>query len=232
MNQHSLSTVVVDDDKFQLQIISDFVGKTNFLNLVGAYSDPIVALDSIGIEKPDILLLDVEMPNLTGFELLRSLQNPPATVVITGSDQYAVEAFDLNIIDYLVKPVDDYSRFLKALNKVRLTIGETRQDSTGDSIFVRENSLLSRVQYDYILYVEAYGDYVKLTTEKKKYVVHTTLSNILKRLPNHFMKVHRSYVVNLKKIKNLDQSNLQIGEKIIPISKSLRPKLLERLEIV
>ncbi len=232
MNQNSLSTVVVDDDKFQLQIISDFVEKTNFLNLAGAYSNPIEALDSIGIEKPEILLLDVEMPNLTGFELLRSLQNPPATVVITGSEQYAVEAYDLDIIDYLVKPVDDYPRFLKALNKVRMAIGETRQEAPSDSIFVRENSLLVRVRFDYLLFVEAYGDYVKLTTEKKKYVVHTTLAKIAKRLPDHFMKVHRSFIVNLKKIKNLDQSNLQMGEKIIPISKSLRPGLLERLEIV
>ncbi len=230
MSEKKFDVIVVDDDKFQLEIISGFVKKTPFLELIGAYNHPVEALDKIISDSPDLILIDVEMPELSGLELLKSLKNPPKTVVITGKKEYAVEAFDLDVVDYLVKPVDSYARFLKAVTKAKESIPAKDKAEIEDCIYIREDSLLVSVQLSDILYFEASGDYVKIGTTEKVRITHSTLSKIEKRLPERFFKVHRSYIVNLDKIKNIDQTNLQVGEKIIPISQSMRPKLMSRID--
>jgi DNA-binding LytR/AlgR family response regulator len=224
-----LNTVIVDDDKFQLEIINNFVEKTNFLSLEGSYSDPQLALEVIINTNPDLLLLDVEMPKLSGFDLVKSLTNPPQVIMITGSKDYAVEAFELSVVDYLIKPIDDYARFFKAVDKARANFHPTPSNLIGDSIYVREDSLLVSVDMNYILYFEAFGDYVKIGTAKKIFVIHSTLTKIENRLSEKFLRIHRSYIVRLDKIKNIDQTNLQVGEKIIPISQSMRPKLMKKI---
>lgn len=226
---NQLRTIVVDDDKLQLEVISDFARKTKFLSLEGSFSDPLIALEVIVNSNPDLLLLDVEMPELTGLELLKSLKNPPQTIIVTGKKDYAVEAFDLDAIDYLVKPVNDYPRFLKAVTKAKENSGSSSDQAIGDSIYVREDSLLVSVPVENILYFEAYGDYVKIGTSDKVFVIHSTLTKIENRLPNDFLRVHRSFIVRLDKIKNIDQTNLQVEEKIIPISQSMRPKLMSKI---
>jgi DNA-binding LytR/AlgR family response regulator len=225
----TLKTVVVDDDKFQLEIINNFVEKTNFLSLEGSYSDPQLALEVIINTNPDLLLLDVEMPKLSGFDLVKSLTNPPQIIMITGSKDYAVEAFELSVVDYLIKPIDNYARFFKAVDKARTNFHPTPSNLIGDSIYVREDSLLVSVDVNDILYFEAFGDYVKIGTSKKIFVIHSTLTKIENRLPEKFLRIHRSYIVRLDKIKNIDQTNLQVGEKIIPISQSMRPKLMKKI---
>ncbi|MFK7954380.1 MAG: LytR/AlgR family response regulator transcription factor [Ekhidna sp.] len=227
---NKLKTIIVDDDKFQLEIISNFVEKTNFLSLEGVYSDPLVALEVIANSSPDLLLLDVEMPGLTGLELVKSLSSPPKTIIITGNKDYAVEAFEIDTVDYLVKPIDNYPRFLKAVTKVKESSPTVQTSSLiGDSIYVKEDSLLISVDVKEICYFEAFGDYVKIGTSKKVYIIHSTLTKIEKRLPQEFIRVHRSFIVRLNKIQNIDQTNLQTGEKIIPISQSMRPKLMSRI---
>lgn len=228
-----LKTIIVDDDKFQLEILSQFVKKTNFLALENSFSDPLTALEVIINTPPDILLLDIEMPNLNGLELLKSIPNPPKTIIISGNKKHALEAFELDVIDYLVKPVDDYSRFLKAINKAKHAKSEQVEVKTttlNDQIYVREDSLLISILLKEVMYFEAFGDYVKIATEDKIYTIHSTLSKIHARIPEDFIKVHRSFIVQLKQIKNIDQTNLQIGEKIIPISLSMRPHLMSRIE--
>ncbi|MEQ9007180.1 MAG: LytTR family DNA-binding domain-containing protein [Ekhidna sp.] len=223
-----LRTIIVDDDKFQLEIMSSFVKNTKFLSLEGAYDQSLEGLDAIIASSPDLLLLDIEMPELSGFDLLKSLSQIPQTVVITGNKDYAVEAFELNVLDYLVKPVDDYARFLKAVTKAKENF-TPKNEKVADSIYVRDESLLVSIKTKDIQYFEAYGDYVKIGTEKKVYVIHSTLSKSEARLNEDFVRVHRSFIVRLDKIKNIDQSNLQVGEKIIPISQSMRPKLMSKI---
>jgi len=223
-----LRTIIVDDDKFQLKIISSFVNKCNFLSLEGSFENPLEGLDAIIGSNPDLLLLDVEMPELSGFDLIKSLNHVPQTIIITGNKDYAVEAFELDVLDYLVKPVDDYSRFLKAVLKAKENYTPT-STSIGDSIYVKDNSLLVNIKTNDILYFEAYGDYVKIGTDQKVYLTYSTLSKIDARLGDEFIKVHRSFIVRLDKIKNIDQGNLQIGEKIVPISQSMRPNLMDRI---
>lgn len=223
-----LKTIVVDDDKFQLEIISSFVKNTQFLSLEGTYKNPLEGLDAIIGINPDLLLLDIEMPELSGFDLIKSLKKVPQTIIITGKKDYAAEAFELDVLDYLVKPIDDYSRFLKAVNKARKNFIPT-DEKVGESIYVRDESLLVSIKTKDILYFEAYGDYVKIGTEKKVYVIHSTLSKIETRLNDDFVRVHRSFIVRLDKIQNIDQGNLQVGEKIIPVSQSMRPKLMSKI---
>lgn len=223
-------TTVVDDDKLQLAIISNFVKKTGFLELEGAHFEPLLALETIINSCPDLLILDVEMPGLSGLELIKSLSYQPQIVMITGKKDYAVEAFELNVADYILKPVNDYSRFLKATTKACEAIKPQKPEVIGESIYVREDSLLVCIQIKDIMYFEAFGDYVKIGTSEKIYVIHSTLTKIENRLPADFLRVHRSYIVSLNKIKNIDQNNLQVGEKIIPISKPMKPKLMSKIE--
>lgn len=230
MSDKKLEVIIVDDERFQLEVLASFVKKTAFLELVGSFTNPVEALDNIIGNQPDLLLLDVEMPELTGLELIKSLKNPPKTIVVTGKKEYAVEAFDLDVVDYLVKPVDDYSRFLKAVSKVKESVPPTERKKISDSIYIREDSLLVSINLSDILYFEASGDYVKIGTDDRLRVTHSTLSKIEKKLPKEFFKVHRSYIVNLNKIKNIDQTNLQVGDKIIPISQSMKPKLMAQID--
>ena len=223
-----LKTIIIDDDKFQLEIISSFVKNTIFLSFEGAFDKPLEGLDAIIGTDPDLLLLDVEMPDLSGFDLIKSLKQVPQTIIITGKKDYAVEAFELDVLDYLVKPVDDYSRFLKAVHKAKENFKPDTK-KVGESIYVRDESLLVNIKTKDILYFEAYGDYVKIGVKEKIYIIHSTLSRIESRLDNDFIRVHRSFIVRLDKIKNIDQGNLQAGEKIIPISQSMRPKLMNKI---
>lgn len=223
-----LKTIIIDDDKFQLEIVSSFVTNTQFLFLEGSFQNPLEGLDAIIGSNPDLLLLDVEMPELSGFDLIKSLKHAPQTIIITGKRDYAAEAFELDALDYLVKPVDDYARFLKAVNKARENFTPV-DEKVGESIYVRDDSLLVNIKTKDILYFEAYGDYVKIGTEQKVYVIHSTLSKIESRLNDEFVRVHRSFIVRLDKILNIDQGNLQVGEKIIPVSQSMRPKLMSKI---
>ncbi|MFY0599012.1 MAG: response regulator transcription factor [Cyclobacteriaceae bacterium] len=229
MSQRKFRTIVVDDDKLQLEVISDFVKNTGFLELEGSFNEPLLALEYIVNTSPDILILDVEMPKLSGLELIKSLKSPPKTIFITGKSEYAVEAFELDAIDYLLKPVNDYSRFLKAATKACENVSPSESDKIQDVIYVRENSLLVSVEVNKIMYFEAYGDYVKIKTPDKVHVVYSTLSKIENRISSDFLRIHRSYIVRLDKIKNIDQSNIQIEDKIIPLSQTMKPKLMEKI---
>ncbi len=229
-----IKTIVVDDDKLQMKLIAGFVEKTNFLKLEGAFSDPVVALDNILTTSPDLLLLDVEMPEISGFDILKSLPQVPQTIIITGKKEYAVEAFELDVADYLLKPVDNYARFLKAVSKAKNNFNPpTESRASGEETFyVREDSLLVSISTRDIQYAEAFGDYVKIGTAKKVYVIHSTLTKIEGRLSDDFVRVHRSFIVQLNKIVNIDQTNLQVGDKIIPISQTMRPKLMKRIQML
>lgn len=227
--EDKLSVIIVDDDPVQIELVSSFVNKTNFLHLEQSYTDPLEALENIANATPDLLIVDVEMPELTGFELLKTLQNPPKTIVITGKAEYAVEAFELNVVDYLVKPVDSYPRFLRAVNKLKGTTSKSVKLKKNESLFVKEEGLLVKLSLSEISYFEAYGDYVKVGTSNKVHIVHSTLAKIESRLPDEFIKVHRSFVVRLESIVNIDHTNIQVGDKIIPVSKSMKSSLMERI---
>lgn len=232
-----LNCIIVDDDRMSLRILQSLVEKTDFLLLLGAYDNPIDAANVLMEQKADILFLDVEMPDMTGLQLIETLEHKPQIIITTSKEQYAMPAFESDAVDFLLKPIESYARFLKAVRKAKSNIlpkdniAVSPGKSTQDTIFIKIDSLLVNFDLKEALYIEAFGDYVKIYTDKKMHVVHSKLRTMEETLPEKdFVRVHRSYIVRIDKIKNIDTSNLQVGNKIIPISNSYRQLLLNKIQ--
>ena len=232
----SIRCIIVDDDRMSLRILQSLVEKTDFLSLVGAYDNALQAARALVEQEVDLLFLDVEMPDMTGLELIETLERKPQIIITTSKEQYAMKAFDHDAADFLLKPIENYARFLKA---VRKAMGNLRKPAPPtpagtepvNTVFVKVDSLLVSFNLKEVSYIEAYGDYVKIHTEGKTFVVHTKLRTVEDTLPDRdFARVHRSFIVRIDKIKNIDTSNLQVGTKIIPISNSYRPLLMEKIQ--
>jgi DNA-binding LytR/AlgR family response regulator len=206
------------------------------LTLVGIAQDGMEASNLLNKYKAHIIFLDIEMPVMSGLELVKSLKEPPQIILITSQQEYAVEAFEYDVTDYLLKPVNS-QRFLKSINRAKENI-EAAQKANSTSpledqtIFIKENSQFSRLDTNKILYVEAYRDYVNIYTTEKKYTVHTTMKNIDQKLDEaHFMRIHRSYIVQLSKIDSIDENIVFVNQKMLPIGSSFRDKLMRKLNV-
>lgn len=184
----------------------------------------------------DLIFLDVEMPEISGMELLQALIYKPAVIIISSNPKYAIDAFQFSVVDYLLKPVNDYGRFLKAVTKVSSHLKNEMPGSEITSehhLFVRIDSVLHKIAIEDILWIEAFGDYIKIQTKDKLLTIYGTLKKIEERLPTaKFVRVHRSFIVNLEKINNIDSSNLIIDKKIIPISETHKAQLLAKIKIL
>jgi len=226
--------IVVDDEEMSREIIRKFIERTDFLEFAGAFSNAIDASNAIRKDVVDIIFLDIQMPEMTGMELIRSLHNPPQIILITSEEKYAVEAFEYEVADYLLKP-PSYPRFLKAVNKVvekkdSQNAEPIREDK---NVFIKVDSKLVKLDSEDILFVEALGDYVVIHTSEKKFTVYSTMKAIEQNLnfPN-FLRVHRSFIINIDKINDIQEGNLLIKGTIIPIGGSYRNDLMKRLKII
>jgi DNA-binding LytR/AlgR family response regulator len=232
-NSMNLNCAIVEDDNFSRVVIEALVEKTPFLKLKGSFSSGQEASLWLNQNSLDLLFLDIEMPDMSGFDLLKALPLKPDVIVVSASPDYAVDAFNLAITDYLVKPVKDYSRFLAAVNKVLAKKAAVPDKPEDDSVFIKVDSLLLKIELNDILWVEAFGDYIKFQTNEKVYTVYSTLKNIEEKLDTKkFVRVHRSYIVNISKIQNIDPNNLIINKKIIPVSASYKELLLNKIKIL
>jgi DNA-binding LytR/AlgR family response regulator len=232
----TLNCIIVDDDRMSLKILQSLVEKTDFLQVVGTYDNSITAAKALMTQEADILFLDVEMPDMTGLQLIETLEYKPQIIITTSKEQYAMNAFEHDAVDFLLKPIESYARFLKAVRKAKNNIQPrpalpSSDKRTLDTLFIKVDSLLVNFDLKEAQYIEAFGDYVKIHTEKKMHVVHSKLRTMEETLPDKdFVRVHRSYIVRIDKIKNIDTANLQVGNKIIPISNSYRQLLFEKIQ--
>ena len=205
------------------------------MQLAGECESAIEAFNLLQKTPADLLLLDVEMPGMSGLELLQSLETQPLVILITSKTDYAVEGFNLEVVDYIVKPVA-LPRLLKAVQRAKDRWAGTPtevQQLGPDHLFVRIENQLLRIDFEDILLVQALGDYVVFQTEKKKYPVHLTMKAVEEKLPaDRFLRVHRSYIVAVDKIENLEQNSLKIASHIVPVSENNKKRLLEKLNIV
>ena len=226
----SLTCLICDDDAVQRKAVEQLVSKADGLKLLAAVDNAADAAAALQKKNIDILFLDVEMPDMTGLDLLRTLKNPPEVVLITAKEGYAVEAFDLSVADYLVKPVA-LPRFLKAIEKIQERLAVDADLKTDQSsLFVKTNQQLINLQLSDIQFVEATGDYVTLHTDRDKYVVHSTMKGIAQKLPEKdFIRVHRSYLIRIDRIKAIEETLIIIGKNLIPIGDSYRTTLMKRL---
>ena len=234
-----MNCIIIDDDELSRKVIESFVEKTDFLNLLGSYSNAIDAMTVVQGEEPiDLIFLDVEMPEMSGLEFLETIENSPQIIIISGQKKYALEAFEFNVTDYLLKPVT-LARYYKSVNKVQKRYNEVTNISGGnDEIFIKKkNSTLVRLKYDDILLVEALENYVIVCTFDQKFTIHFTMKSISNKLPsNKFKRVHRSYIVNINKIEVIEDNaiviSLNTGKKVIPIGKSYKERLMNDLNLI
>lgn len=229
-----LTCAIVEDETISLTIAEALAEKTGMLDIKGKFSSPGEAIPWLVKNEVELLFLDVEMPGMTGLDMLRVLPYQPDVIVISSKPDYAVEAFDLTVTDYLLKPVKDYHRFLSAVNKViAKRRGRTAGFTKDEALFVKTDSLLLNLNTNNILLVEAFGDYIKIHESEKIHTIYSTLKKIEEKLDNKkFVRVHRSYIVNISKITNLDPNNLVINKKVIPISGTYKEDLLNRINVL
>lgn len=235
-NTAKLSCVIVEDDPVAQKVLEVLVQKTPSLELRKSFDDPVEAADFLKKEHVDLVFLDMEMPELSGFDMIKFLNPSTSIIIVSTKEHYAVEAFSYQVADYLVKPLDDYARFLKAVFRAQELRGKDAQPKTGHAsapLFVKVDSMLHNLEVNNILWVEANGDYVKINTAQKMLMVLATLKSVEGKLPaDQFVKVHRSYIVNIKHVDNIDPSNLQIGSKIIPVSVHFREDLINKINLL
>lgn len=227
------SCIVVDDESMSREIILKFVEQTEYLLLSGAFSNAIDASNAIKKQAVDIIFLDVEMPEMSGLEFLKLLKDKPQIILTTSQEKYAVEAFEYEVLDYLLKPVT-YTRFLKAVSKAMVKFEETENNAVDNkNIFLKVDSKLVKVELEELYMVEALGDYVIVHTMNKKFTVFSTMKGIEKSLPKtEFLRVHRSYIIRIDKIQDIQDNNLVIKGKVIPIGPSYKSDLIKRLNII
>ena len=216
--------------------MKQLVSQVQMLELVAECKDAMEAYNYFKNEHIDLLLLDIEMPGMTGIELTKQLGNKrPLIIFTTAKTDYAVEAFELNVVDYLVKPVS-IPRFFQAVEKAKETLDSNKQEVKIEAqqfVFVKDNGVLKKLNVEDILYLEAMGDYVKVHTPQKFHVLHSTLKSIEEKLPpTKFIRVHRSYIVSLQKIDFIQDGVISIGKASIPVAETYKSALNKRLNLL
>lgn len=225
-----LNCIAVDDENLALDLIEDNIYKVPFLNLVKRCKNPFEAMEVLQNQEIDLIFLDIQMPGITGVQFLQSLTNSPMVIFVTAYKQYALEGFNLNVIDYLLKPID-FERFLKAVNKAsdlynlkhKTLVIENVSELKNSTIFVNADYSLIKIRTDEITYVEGLKDYVKinLNSSSKPIVTRMTMKAIEEKLPSsEFFRVHKSFIVSLDKIESIRSLKIKIGNAQIPVSES------------
>lgn len=231
-----MNCLIVDDNKIARVTIRQLAGQVSDLEIAGECENAVEAYNFLKENKVDLILLDIELPEMSGIELTKNLRKPsPLIIFITSKKEYAVEAFELNVVDYLVKPITA-SRFLQSIDKAREVLASgTEQVSIepDEFIFIRDGNIIRRIKADDILYAEAMGDYVKIHLPNKFYAIHTTLKSVEERLATHrFVRVHRSYIVGINKIDGIQDGALVVNGKSLPVADAYRSSLNKRLNIL
>lgn len=231
-----MNCLIVDDNKIARTTLKQLASRIRDIKVVAECADAMEAYNFIQKEKIDLLLLDIEMPGMNGLELTKHLgSSRPLVIFTTGKKDYAVDAFELNVVDYVLKPVNP-ARFIQAIDKARdmLESEHDQVDLAGEEfIFVRDSNIVRRVQLSEILYAEAMGDYVKLHTTQKFIAIHSTLKALEERLPaQKFQRVHRSYIVSLARIDSIQDGALIIQGKPVPVADAYRAELNKRMNVL
>ena len=226
-----LKCIIIDDEPIARKVLQEFIEEIDYLELTGQAGNPLKAMSLLNNNDIDIIFLDINMPKINGIDFLKNSKINANIIMTTAYPEYAVEAYGLDVLDYLVKPIA-FDRFLKACNKAKETrelkkITPARSDKTNDYFFIKCNNQIEKVFYSDLVYAEAMLNYVMLYTNSKKMMVYITIRSLEEQLPaDIFIKVHKSFIVNINKIKSIEGSILNIGDTKIPVSQNLREKVL------
>jgi DNA-binding LytR/AlgR family response regulator len=227
--------IIIDDDLLAITVIESYLEKITTIEIVAKYNNAIDAYDILRKEKIDLIFLDIEMPRLTGVDFIKTLNNPPSIIITSANKDYAIDGFELNVLDYLMKPIT-FGRFLKAVNKFFLlhrsvkSINKLNDENKEDFLFVKENKKMVKIFLKDILYIESIKDYVKIATINKSVVTKEQISAFENKLNNDdFIRIHRSYIVSINKIEAFSNTTIEISEKELPIGRSYKNSVMERL---
>jgi two-component system response regulator LytT len=238
-----MNCIVVDDEKIARVIIKILCDQITSLNLIEEFSSAIQAIKYLdnnnNNNKVDLIFLDIHMPNFSGLDFIKTLKNPPKIIFITSDPKFAKEAFEYDfIVDYLTKPIE-LPRFKKAIKKVEREfldqnqLNKENEPDIKNDFYVNIDRTLIKIDLTSIYLIEAKGDYINIKTEGKNYLVHSTLKKIEEKLPDSlFLKVHRSYIINVKKIIDIEDNSVLIKKDVVPISRSKRAELMKRLDLL
>jgi two-component system, LytTR family, response regulator len=231
-----MKCIVVDDNKMARAALKQLVSQFDSLELVNECSDSVEAFNYLQSHHVDLVFLDVEMPGMTGIELVKNLDHRPIIILVTAKKNYAVEAFELDVADYMIKPVS-LARFTKAIKRAselhENTHAKLEESVDKDYIFIRSNSILTKVKANGIIYVHDSGGRVHIQTADKRHVVNTTLSSVQEKLPgNRFYKLHNSYIVALDRIDTVENNTAFVGKHNLPIGKQFKNELMKKLNLV
>jgi two-component system, LytTR family, response regulator len=226
-----INCIIVEDEPLAAKVLSDYILQIPFLELQGIFKDAILATEYLHNHTVELIFLDIHLPKLKGMAFLKTLVHPPAVIITTAYHQYAVEGFDLNVTDYLLKPID-FERFLVAVNKVRLGQREEPKpviNDTKEYLFVNVQKKKVKILFSEIVYIESQREYIKIVTTKKEYISKMSTHEIESLLPvNLFKRIHRSFIISLDKIDSYTAETVEVNGKSIPIGRGYRD-VLERL---
>lgn len=221
--------IAIDDEFLALEVIENYVGRLPFLKMAGTFTNAIEALPMLTGENIDLVFLDIEMPTINGLAFLKTLEKSPLVIFTTAFTQFALDGFEADAVDYLVKPIP-FERFLKAVQKVQQRLKSPEMPAQADHLFVKSDYKSIRIAFNDILYVEGMKDYVRVHTLKQPVDTLLSITGLLEKLPaSNFIRVHRSFVVALNQISSIERSTIFIAETKIPIGDQYRDDLMKRL---
>ena len=236
-----MNCIIIDDEATARAIVRQLCSKIPDLDIIEEFDNAISAIKFLNQQNIDVIFLDIHMPGFTGVDFVQTLKDPPNIVLTTSDTDFAITAYEYEcIVDYLVKPITQ-ERFEKCITKISglaskppRVISESKQDAVeGEDLYINIDRRLVKLKLNEILVIEAKGDYIDVKTEKEEYRVHTTLKKIKEKLPEKlFLQIHRSYIINFTKIIDIEDNSVLIAKNVVPISRSNRPELMRRLNLL
>jgi len=231
--------IIIDDEPLARDLMRNHISKLENFEIVAECGDAMKALQELRDKKVDIMFIDIEMPQITGIEFLKILKNPPKIIITSAYREYALDSFELDVVDYLLKPIT-FERFLKAINKyyqetqeevaVNVPVSDVNQKEE-PFIYVKENKRLIKVNLGDILYIEGLSEYVQIYTDRKKFITKTSMTNLEEKLPSDgFLRIHKSFIVSLSRIEAFTASTIEVPGKELPIGRSYKNSVLNTLQ--
>ncbi len=230
---NNITCIITDDEPFARKGLQGYIEKIGFLDLKGVCEDALQLSDLLQSPNAgiDLLFLDIQMPHITGIEFIRALSQPPKVIFTTAFEQYALQGFELDVMDYLLKPIS-YERFLKAAWKARdfFALREEKGASIIPYMFAKSNGRLEKINFDEILFIEGMENYAAIYLINKKLIIHTTIKALLEKLPaGQFIQTHKSYIAAINKVESIEGNILHIQKHQVPVSKYLREEVLGQI---
>ena len=225
-----IKIAIVDDEILARQVLEEYCSKIDNFELVLSTGNPLEFINFMQQNDLDLIFLDIEMPELNGMEILRAMVNPPKVILTTAYSEYALESYDYGVVDYLLKPIK-IERFLKAIHKVAASkIAAPKKEKANEALQIKHDGIPLTLSFASILYIQSFGNYLKIFTDTRMYLISETLINITTLLPDNFQRSHKSYIANLNRVTKASKTHLLIEDKKVPVSAMYKVMVFEKLE--